>query len=35
MVADTDIGLKIKADIDDLQQLLYLYRSGDISIPKA
>jgi fructose-1,6-bisphosphatase-3 len=30
MVADTDDGEKIKADIDDLQQLLYLYRSGVI-----
>ena len=35
MVADTDIGQKIKADIKDLRQLLYLYRSGDISIPKS
>ena len=30
MVADTDDGVKIKADIEDLQHLLYLYRSGEI-----
>ena len=30
MVADTDDGVKIKEDIDSLQHLLYLYRSGEI-----
>ena len=30
MVADTDDGGKIKEDIDSLQHLLYLYRSGEI-----
>ena len=30
MVADTDDGAKIKRDIEDLQELLYLYRCGTI-----
>ena len=30
MVADTDDGAKIKRDIGDLQELLYLYRCGTI-----
>ena len=30
MVADTDDGGKIKEEIEDLQHLLYLYRSGEI-----
>ena len=33
MVADTDDGKKIQAHIEDLQQLLYLYRCGTI-LPK-
>ena len=30
MVADTDVGAKIKEEIDDLQHLLYLYRTGEL-----
>ena len=34
MVEDTDDGARIKEDIEDLQHLLYLYRSGAIRPPK-
>lgn len=30
MVKDTDVGKQIQSEIDDLQQLLEVYRSGDI-----
>ena len=30
MVADTDDGAKLQADMEDLRQLLYLYRCGEI-----